>query len=117
MTYITDGRLEIDNNASERDIKTFVIGRKNWLFFDQPAGATAGAMIYSLIQTCKFHNVEPYAYFRHVLATIRYAQTDEQLRPCCPLIMLRRQQLRKRCYKLIWIILLGAVCVPLTNYQ
>ena len=79
MIYITDGRLEIDNNASERGIKTFVIGRKNWLFFDQPEGAAAGAVIYSLIQTCKLHNVEPYAYFRHVFATIRYAETDEQL--------------------------------------
>lgn len=79
ITYITDGRLEIDNNASERGIKTFVIGRKNWLFFDQPKGATAGAVIYSLIQTCKLHNVEPYAYFKHVFATIPYTNTEEQL--------------------------------------
>ena len=78
MTYITDGRLEIDNNASERGIKTFVIGRKNWLFFDQPEGATAGAVIYSLIQTCKIHGVEPYDYFRHVLATLPYTSSDEQ---------------------------------------
>lgn len=84
MIYITDGRLEIDNNASERGIKTFVIGRKNWLFFDQPKGATAGAIIYSLIQTCKLHDVEPYAYFRHVFATIRYAETDEQLLALLP---------------------------------
>jgi len=79
MTYLIDGRLEIDNNASERGIKTFVIGRKNWLFFDQPEGAEAGAILYSLIQTCKLHDVEPYAYFRHVFATIPYANTDEQL--------------------------------------
>lgn len=83
-TYITDGRLEIDNNASERGIKTFVIGRKNWLFFDQPEGAAAGAVIYSLIQTCKLHDVEPYAYFRHVFATIPYAQTNEQLLALLP---------------------------------
>jgi hypothetical protein len=78
MIYITDGRLEIDNNASERGIKTFVIGRKNWLFFDQPEGAAAGAVIYSLIQTCKLHGVEPYAYFRHVLATLPTTTSDEQ---------------------------------------
>jgi len=79
MMYSVDGRLEIDNNASERGIKTFVIGRKNWLFFDQPAGATAGAVIYSLIQTCKLHEVEPYEYFKHVLKAIPYADTEEKL--------------------------------------
>ena len=79
MTYLTDGRLDIDNNASERGIKSFVIGRKNWLFYDQPTGATAGAVIYSLIQTCKLHSVEPYAYFKYVLATIPYATTEEEL--------------------------------------
>jgi transposase len=79
MRYLDDGRLEIDNNASERGIKTFVIGRKNWLFFDQPTGATAGAVIYSLIQTCKLHKVEPYAYLKHVLSHIRAADTEEKL--------------------------------------
>ena len=79
MNYLTDGRLDIDNNASERGIKTFVIGRKNWLFCDQPEGAHAGAAIYSLIQTCKIHGVEPYAYFKHVLAAISTASTSTEL--------------------------------------
>lgn len=78
LTYLEDGRLEIDNNASERGIKTFVIGRKNWLFYDQPDGAHAGATIYSLIQTCKLHGVEPYAYFRHVLAALPTVTTGEE---------------------------------------
>jgi transposase len=84
MTYLTDGRLDIDNNASERGIKYFVIGRKNWLFYDQPAGATAGAVIYSLIQTCKLHHVEPYAYFKYVLATIANPTTHEELLALLP---------------------------------
>jgi transposase len=84
MTYITDGRLDIDNNASERGIKSFVIGRKNWLFYDQPTGAAAGAVIYSLIQTCKLHSVEPYAYFKYVLATIPYATIEEEFLALLP---------------------------------
>jgi len=37
--FLNDGRLEIDNNRSERSIKPFVIGRKNWLFANTPRGA------------------------------------------------------------------------------
>ena len=70
MGYLKDPRCEIDNNFSERGIKDFVIGRKNWLFSDQPEGAHAGAVIYSLMQTCKLHGVEPYAYFRDVLTKL-----------------------------------------------
>ena len=70
MRYVDDARLEIDNNFSERAMKDFAIGRKNWLFSDNPKGAHASATIYSLIQTCKIHRVEPYAYLKYVLATI-----------------------------------------------
>ena len=84
MSYLLDGRLEIDNNASERGIKTFATGRKNWLFSDQPEGAHASSVIYSLIQTCKIHGVEPYAYFTHVLKNIPYATTQEELTALLP---------------------------------
>ncbi|MFB5764146.1 IS66 family transposase, partial [Paenibacillus medicaginis] len=49
--FLADGRLELDNNRSERSIKPFVIGRKNWLFANTPRGATASATIYSVIET------------------------------------------------------------------
>lgn len=54
FSYLYDGRLEIDNNLSERSIKSFVIGRKNWLFHGNDSGARSGAILYSLIETCKF---------------------------------------------------------------
>ncbi len=84
MNYLTDGRLEIENNASERGIKTFATGRKNWLFSDQPQGAQASAVIYSLIQTCKMHGIEPHAYFTHVLAKIPTATSLESLMELLP---------------------------------
>ena len=68
--YLDDGRLEIDNNATERAIKPFVIGRKNWLFANSTEGAKASAIIYSLIQTCQQHKLNLYRYFRYVLEKI-----------------------------------------------
>ncbi|MBP9777658.1 MAG: IS66 family transposase [Rickettsiaceae bacterium] len=69
--YINNGEVEIDNNIVENLIRPFALGRKNWLFFGSPEGAEAGAVIYSLIQTCKLNQIEPYAYFKYVLANIR----------------------------------------------
>lgn len=69
-SFLEDGRLEISNNLMERKIKPFVIGRKNWLFYDSVKGAKAGAIIYSLIETCKEHNLEPYKWFSYIFKNI-----------------------------------------------
>ena len=60
--FLQDGRLELDNNRSERSIKPFVIGRKNWLFSNTPRGAKASATIYSIIETAKENGLNPTAY-------------------------------------------------------
>lgn len=62
IRYLEDGRLEISNNRAERSIKPFVMGRKNWLFANTPAGARSSAVIYSLIETAKENNLDPYRY-------------------------------------------------------
>ena len=54
---LLDGSLEIDNNAAERAIKPFVIGRKNFLFANTAKGATASAKLYSIIETAKANKV------------------------------------------------------------
>ncbi len=69
-TYLEDGRLDIDNNAAERAIRPFAIGRKNWLFMGNPNGAKAASIIYSLIETAKANGLEPYKYLRYLLETI-----------------------------------------------
>lgn len=71
LPNISNGVVEIDNNDIENLIRPFALGRRNWLFCNSVQGATAGAVIYSLIQTCKLNNIEPYAYFKYVLAHIR----------------------------------------------
>lgn len=64
--FLEDGRLEIDNNRSERAIKPFVIGRKNWLFANTPRGAMASATIYSVIETAKENGLNPFNYLKYL---------------------------------------------------
>lgn len=64
--FLQDGRLEIDNNRSERSIKPFVIGRKNWLFANTPRGARASAIIYSMIETAKENQLNPFKYLTYL---------------------------------------------------
>ncbi len=65
--YLEDGRCSFSNNASEREIKPFVIGRKNWLFCDTPDGARASELIYSIIETAKANGVNSYHYLHYLL--------------------------------------------------
>lgn len=84
IRYIDDGRLEIDNGLSERAIKPFVIGRKNWMFSDSVAGVKAGQIIYSIIETCIAHKVEPYAYLRYVMAKLPLVNSMADLEDLLP---------------------------------
>lgn len=82
--YLNDGRIEIDNNLLENAIRPFALGRKNWLFSGSPEGAKAGAIFYSLIETCKANNIEPYKYFCAIFQHIRDCQTDEDYKKLFP---------------------------------
>lgn len=62
-----DGRLELDNNRSERSINPFVIGRKAWLFSNTARGATSSAIIYSVVETAKENGLNPFTYIKHLL--------------------------------------------------
>jgi transposase len=79
--YLDDGRLDIDNNACERAMKPFAVGRKNWLFAGNELGAKASAVIFSLIETCEANGIEPEAYLKHVLENIHTTKDLSQLLP------------------------------------
>jgi transposase len=68
--YLTDGRLEIDNNAAERAMRPLALGRKNWLFAGSDNGGIRAASLITLIETAKLNGVNPQAWLTHVLATI-----------------------------------------------
>lgn len=68
--YCEDGRIEIDNNAAERALRTVAIGRKNYLFAGSDTGGERAAAIYTLIGSAKLNDIDPAAYLRLVLERI-----------------------------------------------
>jgi transposase len=75
--YLCDGRLEISNNRAERAIKPFVLGRKNFLFSNTPRGATASAIIYSVIETAKANQLSPFHYLTYLFEQLPNIDVNE----------------------------------------
>jgi len=69
--FLADGKIEIDNNAAERALRSIALGRKNWLFAGSDRGGGTAANIYSLIETAKMNGVNPWRYLAKVLAVIQ----------------------------------------------
>ena len=67
MTYLEDGRCSLSNNLSEQKMKSYVIGRKGWLFIDSPEGAEASAISYSIAETALANGLTVYKYITYVL--------------------------------------------------
>ena len=68
--FLEDGEVPIDNNASERAIRGFCIGKKNWQMIDTINGAHSSVIIYSIAETAKANNLKPYDYFVYLLEEI-----------------------------------------------
>lgn len=68
--FLEDGDVPMDNNASERAIRGFCIGKKNWQVIDTINGANSSAIIYSIAETAKANNLKPYEYFQYLLAEL-----------------------------------------------
>jgi transposase len=84
IRYLEDGRFNISNAPVENKIRPFAIGRKNWLFSQSVEGAQASAMFYSLVETAKANNVEPFDWLRGVLEKLPHAQTVEDYEALLP---------------------------------
>ena len=65
--FLSDGEVPIDNLASERALRTFTIGRKNWMTINTVRGAQASAMIYSITETARANGLNVYYYVKHLL--------------------------------------------------
>ena len=68
--FLTNGDVPMDNNAAERAIRPFTVGRKNWVLIDTIKGAKASAVIYSLVETAKANNLRTYEYLELLLTEI-----------------------------------------------
>lgn len=68
--FLENGDVPIDNSASERSIRTFCLGKKNWMFHNTANGANASALIYSISETAKLNELRPYYYFKYILTEL-----------------------------------------------
>lgn len=68
--FLTNGDVPMDNSASERAIRPFTIGRKNWMFINTVKGANASAVVYSLVETAKLNHLNVYQYLDHLLTEL-----------------------------------------------
>lgn len=85
MNYLKDGACSLSNNLSENSIRPLVVGRKNWLFCDTPAGADASMKIYSMIETAKVNELDPLKYLSFLLEHRPGAEmSDEELEQFAP---------------------------------
>jgi transposase len=85
-TFLTNGCLEIDNNAGERAIKPFVIGRKNRMFSKTSKGASSSALLYSIIETAKANGLAAEKYLVYLFKVLANSEAKERdmLRKCVP---------------------------------
>lgn len=84
VAYLEDGSYPIDNNAAERAIRPFAIGRKNWMFSKSQAGAKASANLYSLIETAKANGLNTYDYLQYLFKELPNVQSVEQIEAMLP---------------------------------
>jgi transposase len=84
IRYAEDGQVAIDTNLAENAIRPFALGRRNWLFADTVSGARASAHLYSLVQTARANELEPYAYLRRLFAELPAAQSVADIEALLP---------------------------------
>lgn len=77
--FLKNGSVPIDNSSSERSIRPFCVGRKNWMQIDTIAGAEASAIAYSIAETAKANALRPYEYFKYLLTEIPKHQDESDL--------------------------------------
>lgn len=75
--FLDDGEIPIDNNAAEQSIRSFCIGKKNWVMCDTINGAKSSAIIYSLVETAKANKLRLYEYFNYLLTEIPEHMDDK----------------------------------------
>ena len=81
--YLSDGRLEIDNNLVENAIRPTALGKKNWLFFGDGEAGERSAIIYTIIESCRKRGIDPLAYLRDIFTRLPSA-TNWQIKDLTP---------------------------------
>ena len=81
--YLKEPSIEIDNNLVENAIRPTALGKKNWLFFGDADAGERSAILYSIIESCRRHDIEPYTYLHDVLTRLP-SMTNRQIKDIVP---------------------------------
>lgn len=79
LRVLEDGRLILDNNRSERELRRIAVGRKAWLFVGSDDHATAAGHVFSLIASARLHGLDPEAYLRDLFRVLAHWPRDRYL--------------------------------------
>lgn len=93
--YLSDGRVEIDNNLVENAIRPTAIGKKNWLFIGAAAAGERSAIIYTVIESCRRRKLNPYDYLKDVLTRLPN-MTNKQIPEVTPQAWAKTQRTKQR---------------------
>ncbi len=81
VRILEDGRLELDNNRSERALRPVAVGRKNWIVIGNERGGRTASVFYSLVTTCKARGIDPYTYLHDAMLRLVEGYDPEDLTP------------------------------------
>jgi hypothetical protein len=76
---LLDGRLPLDNTRSERSLRKIVVGRKSWMFYGSDVHAESAAALFSVIASCRLHQIAPEQYIEEVLRLLPYWPQERYL--------------------------------------
>ena len=76
--FLEDGDIPMDNNVTESALRSFCLHKHTWKLIDSLDGANASAVIYSITETAKANNLNPFRYLEYVLTVLKYHQEDKE---------------------------------------
>jgi transposase len=88
--FLEDGRLEIDNNLVENAIRPTAVGKKNWLFIGEAEAGERGAILYTIVESCRRRGINPFDYLRDVFTRLP-SMTNWQVKDITPEAWARSQ--------------------------
>jgi transposase len=75
--YVADGAVEIDNNLIENAIRPSALGKKNWLFIGHPTAGERSAILYTLLGSCRRHQINPFDYLKDLFTRLPAAKITQ----------------------------------------
>lgn len=91
LVFLEDGRIEIDNNRVENAIRPTAVGKKNWLFIGEASAGERGAILYTIVESCRRRGIDPFAYLRDIFTRLPSA-TNLKIKDLVPEAWAKQQR-------------------------